>query len=63
MRNALHCNLKALFVLEKFTCLFLRFCYAEKWLDKKAEVKPKIHDVTDWTTNNYNTHIVQYLRK
>ena len=22
-----------------------------------------IHDVTDWTTNYYNTHIVQYLNK
>ena len=23
----------------------------------------KIYDVTDWTTNNYNTHIAQYLKK
>ena len=23
----------------------------------------KIYDITEWTTNNYNTHIVQYLKK
>ena len=23
----------------------------------------KMYDVTDWTTNNYNTHITQYLKK
>ena len=23
----------------------------------------KIYDVTDWTTNIYNTHIAQYLKK
>ena len=23
----------------------------------------KIYDVTDWTTNNCNTHIAQYLQK
>ena len=30
---------------------------------KKAKVNLKIYDVTDWTTNNYNTYIVQYLKK
>ena len=29
----------------------------------KAKVNFKIYDVTDWTTNNYNTHIAQYLKK
>ena len=23
----------------------------------------KIYDITEWTTNNYNTHIVHYLKK
>ena len=23
----------------------------------------KIYDVTEWTTNNYNTHNAQYLKK
>ena len=23
----------------------------------------KIYDIVDWTTNNYNTNIVQYLKK
>ena len=27
----------------------------EKRLDKKVMVNFKISDVTDWTTNNYNT--------
>ena len=36
----------------------LYFC-----LDKKAMVNFKIYYVTDWTTNNYNTHIAQYLKK
>ena len=37
--------------------------YIEKRLDKKAMVNFKIHEVTDWTRNNYNTHITQYLKK
>ena len=27
-----------------------------------AKVTFKIYDVTDWTTNNYNIHIAQYLK-
>ena len=34
-----------------------------KWLGKKAKVNFKTHDSTDWMTNNYTTHIVQYLKK
>ena len=30
-------------------------------LDKKVNFK--IYDITDWTKNNYNTHITQYLKK
>ena len=39
------------------------FCHAGKRLDKKAKVDFKIYDVTDWITNNYNKHIVRYLKK
>ena len=35
----------------------------EKRLDLKDKVNFKIHDVTTWLTNNYNTHIAQYLTK
>ena len=30
---------------------------------KKDKVNLKVHDVTSWLTNNYNTHIAQYLTK
>ena len=33
----------------------------EKWLDKKVVVNFEIYDIA-WTTNNYNTHITQYLK-
>ena len=55
--------LKALFVLDTFTYLSWHFDYAEKRLDKKAMVNFKIYDVTDWKTNNNNTHNAQYLKK
>ena len=34
-----------------------------KRLDKKVKVDFRICDVTKWEANNYNTHIVQYLKK
>ena len=34
-----------------------------KQLDKKAKVEFKIYDVTEWETNNYNTHTAQYIKK
>ena len=43
--------------------LFRIFGYVEKWLDKKAMGNFKIYDITDWTTNDDNTYIVQYLKK
>ena len=55
--------LKALFVLEMFSYLPGLFSHVEKWLDIKAKVSFKIYGVTDWTTNNYNTCIVQNLKK
>ena len=51
------------FYLEIFTFLSGFSGYVEKRLDKKVKVNFKIYDVTDWTTNNYNTYIVQYLKK
>ena len=55
--------LKALFLLEKLTFLSLLFSYVLKRLDKKARINLKIYYVKDWTTNNYNTHNVKYLKK
>ena len=53
--------LKDLFFLEIFTLSSRLFGHVEILLDKKAMLK--IYDVTGCTTNNYNTHITQYLRK
>ena len=55
--------LKARFVLEIFTFLSWLFGYLETRLDEKAMVNFKIYDMADWTTNNYNTYITQYLKK
>ena len=51
-KNAFYFMLKAPFVLEK-----------KKRLDKKAVLNLKIYDVTDWTTNNCNTHVTQNPKK
>ena len=56
-----------LFTLPKKRFLFY-FCsdffgHVGKWFDKKAKVDFKIYDVTNWETNNCNTHIVQDLKK
>ena len=32
-------------------------------LIKKPKFTSKIYDTTDWTTNNNNTHVAQYLIK
>ena len=32
-------------------------------LDMEAKYNFKIYGVTDWTTNNYNSFIVQHLKK
>ena len=63
MTNAFYFLLKATNILEKFTFLSWLFGYVEKRLDKKAEVNFKIYDVTGLTVNNYNTHIIQHLKK
>ena len=63
VKNAVYLMSKTFFVLEIFTFLYWIFGYVEKRVDKKATVNFKIYDVTDLTTNNYNTHIAQYLKK
>ena len=55
--------LKTLFVLEIITFLSCFFGYIEKRLDKKVKVESKIRDLTDWTTNNYHSHVAQYIKK
>ena len=63
MKNAFYFMLKALFVLSVFEFLSLFFGHLRKWLYKKAKVNFKTYDVTDWRTNNCNTHIAQYLKE
>ena len=63
MKTAFCLTLKALFVLEIFIFSPWIFGYVEKHLDQKAEINFKIYDVVDWTTNNYNTNVAQYLKK
>ena len=60
MKNAFYFVLKALFVPEIFK--ILSRCFGPIF-EKKAIVSFKIYEVADWTRNNYNTHVVQYLRK
>ena len=62
MKNDFYFMLKALFVLEIFRFLSRLFDSVEKQLNKKPKLDVKIYDVTGWTTNNYNTHITQYLK-
>ena len=54
--------LKSLFALDIFNLLSGSFGYVENRLDKKAKVNFKIYEATDWTTNNYNAYIAQYLK-
>ena len=63
MKNAFYFMLKAVLIFEILTFTSWLFGYVEKRLDKKAMVNFKVDDVTDWTTNDHNTHIAQYLKK
>ena len=58
-----HFMLKALFIFEIFTFLSRLLGYVEKRLYEKAMANFNTYDVTDWTANNCNTHIAQYLKK
>ena len=64
MKNCFCFMSKAFFIIMQiYTFLSWRVGYVEKRLDKKCMVTFKIHDVTDLTTNKYNTHITQDLKK
>ena len=63
MKNAFYFMLKVLLIFEILTFTSWLFGFVEKRLDKKAMVNFKVDDVTDWTTNDHNTHIAQYLNK
>ena len=63
MKKTLYFTLKALFVFEIFKFLSDFVGHVGKRLDKKAKVSFKIYDVIKWKANNYNTHVVQYLKK
>ena len=63
IENAFYFMLKALFVLKIFTLCPDFFGHAEKRPDKNAKVNFKLNDVTYWETNNYNTHVADYLKK
>ena len=52
MKDAFYFILKAFFVLKIFK---------SERLDQKDKVSLKIYDVTAWLTENYDTHIAQYL--
>ena len=54
--------LKSLFVLDILAVLSCLFGYVEKRLDKKAMLISKFM-TSDFTTNNYNTHIAQHLKQ
>ena len=55
--------LKALFALKKLNFFPDFFGHVGKQRVKKAKVNTKTYDVTDWKTNNYNTHIARYFKK
>ena len=56
-------HVKSSFCLWDICIFILTFWLYRKRLTKKAMVNFKIYDVTDWTSNNYNKHIAQYLKK
>ena len=60
MHNALHVFKNKIF---KFLPWILCSCRNTIRFDKKAKVNFKIYGVTDWTTNNYNNHITNILRR
>ena len=62
MKNAFYFMLKASFGLKIFNFLSGHFWSCKKRFDVKTNVNFKICDVTDWNTNNYNTHIADFSR-
>ena len=43
-----------------FYFMLKAFCDVGKLIDKKTKVNFKIHEVTDWTAENYSAHTGQY---
>ena len=65
-KNLFHSFLKAFFVLKIVKLLSRPFSHVEKIkirLEYKDKANIKIYDATTLFTNNYNTHIAQYLTK
>ena len=63
MKNAFYFSSK-FFSFSRYLTFYLDFFGpVAKQLDQKGKVNLKIYDVTDWLTNNCNTHIAQYLEK
>ena len=56
-------DIKAPFVIEIITFLSRLFGYVEKRLNNKVKVNSKFFDVLKKSRDNYDTHIVQYLKK
>ena len=58
-----------LFDLKNFSFMIFKFLSSlfvimlKERLDQKDKVNFKIHDITTWLTNNYNTYITLYLAK
>ena len=63
MKDGFYFMWKALCVLKIFILLSWLFALVGKWLYKKTKFNFKIYNATDWTANNYNTHIAQFLKK
>ena len=63
MKITFYFMLKALSDLNVFKYLSRLFSHVGQQLNKKAKANFKNYDVTDWQTNNYNTHIVQCPKK
>ena len=61
-KNAFNFTLKGLFVLKIFKFLSSFFDHVEKRPDQKDKGNFKMYDVTTWLTNNFNTHIDEYLK-
>ena len=61
MQNALYFTLKLILFLTYLSFCHEIFAHIRKRLDKKANFKN--YDVIHSETNNYNTHIAQYLKK
>ena len=61
VKNAFYFTLKAFFILKIFKFLSWLFGQVSKRRDYKDKVKFKFYNITSWLTNNYNTHIAQYL--